>query len=913
MKSKSLRALALLAAVLLGGGWLQAGEIKGTITDAAGGALDGAKVALENVATGSVSTAATDKGGQYGFAPVAVGIYRISAALQGFSQDARTVTVASDTDSLQVNFTLSVGNLTTAVMVTATRSARDVLDVPLRAESLGEAMLQQANPTSTGEALVMAPGITPVANGPFQVRPRLRGLDSTRVLILVDGERLNNARTATDRAGVEVGLVDAFSIESIEVVSGAGSVLYGTDALSGTINILTTQPRFTDATRFTGGVGGYFSSNENGARGSGTVGVSNKRFALRVAGTLEDFDNYEAGGGDGVLEDTRSLYTGPCTLGDTTINPCLRQADTIDTNFPPFSFRAFPDPFNAPYVRTSVEIPRSSFEGNNINALGFVAPAEDHSLQLKYIRRRAENIGFPDFIPPIFFQGIVLPFSNLDKVSARYQIKNITPTFSALTATVYWQHQDRLLQNIDIPVQFPAPTAVRFFPINVFRLLINSSTEQDVKTWGFDLQNTFLLTPRNVLTAGFTVYQDRSEDTRTSSTQMTLLGCVALSPSCSATAIPTGGPRANVFTSPIALGPPTVTSPVRVPDASFRDFGVFVQDEWDITPKVKLVAGLRFDAYNVTADETPGYQVASLTTGAQPPINPDTLPSLSGDSVSREALTGNIGLVFKASEKVSVVAHYGRSYRHPNLEELLFSGPATIGNIVPNLTVDAEKGNNFDVGVKVRSGRFAGSFGYFHNRYDGFISTEIVARGCCGQPVTASGGTVSQAINFADVKIQGVEGDIDVPISAGSALVTIFANAAYNNGEILSGRNPLTGVDLAGTPQDNITPFKMIGGLRLSDKKSRYWVEYLFRHQKEVERVAEALTGSPFLIAQDIYGLNGFTIHRVGAGIDWTKPTYSIGLSVALENMSDKYYREQFQFAPARGRSFTVGLHVRKL
>ena len=79
----------------------------------------------------------------------------------------------------------------------------------------------------------MAPGVTPVGSGPFQVRPRLRGLDSTRVLVLVDGERLNNARTATDRAGVEVGLVDPTPFRQIEVLGGAGSVLYGTDALVG--------------------------------------------------------------------------------------------------------------------------------------------------------------------------------------------------------------------------------------------------------------------------------------------------------------------------------------------------------------------------------------------------------------------------------------------------------------------------------------------------------------------------------------------------------------------------------------------------------------------------------------------------------------------------------------------------------
>ena len=84
----------------------------------------------------------------------------------------------------------------------------DALLVPLRTDTVGRDEIQNLSPTSTGDALVSAPGITPVGGGPFGVRPRLRGLDSTRLLVLVDGERLNNARTATDRAGTEVGLVD---------------------------------------------------------------------------------------------------------------------------------------------------------------------------------------------------------------------------------------------------------------------------------------------------------------------------------------------------------------------------------------------------------------------------------------------------------------------------------------------------------------------------------------------------------------------------------------------------------------------------------------------------------------------------------------------------------------------------------
>jgi hemoglobin/transferrin/lactoferrin receptor protein len=885
-------------------GLAEPAEIRGSVTDAAGGALPAVSVALENVATGSETAVATDAGGRFSFSSVPVGIYRIAALVRGFSQEARTVSLASPEESLDVSFSLSVGGLTADVMVTATRSARDTLDVPMRAETIGSRDIRERAPASTGSAMVAVPGITPVGDGPFEVRPRLRGLDSTRVLVLVDGERLNNARTATDRAGVEVGLAEVDSVQGIEVVSGSGSVLYGTDALSGTINVITDQPQLGDRVHFTGGLSGFFSTNEDGRRGALSLGVAAPRFAVGVSGALEKFDDYVSGGSEGdVLEDTRPLFTGPCPVGATTRNPCLDQADTIDDNFG-FHFDAFPDPFNAPFVRATRVVPTSGFEGNNLNARALFALDDKQTVRVKYVRRHTEDVGFPDFEPPQFFQGIVLPFSNLDKVSGRYHVRNLSSRWSSLSATVYYQHQNRKLQNVNIPVQFPAPSPA-FFPISVFRLLINSTTEQDVGTWGFDVQNTFLLSPRNVLTAGFTVYRDHSEDDRASSTQMNLVGQVVLGPR---------GPAPVVLPSLVPLGPPTLTNPVRVPDASFRDVGVFAQDEWDLSSRFKLVAGVRYDGYRVASEATPGYQVASLVSGAQPPIDPATLPSLDGQDVSRSAFTGDAGLVFKLNGHVSLTAHVGRSYRHPNLEELFFSGPATIGNIVPNIQVEPEKGTNLDFGVKVRTGRVAGSFGYFNNKYDGFISTEIVAVGCCGLAPTNPNSTVSQAINFSDVRIQGIEGDVEAPFTVGRALVTVFANASWNHGEILSGENPLTGVDLAGTPQDNITPFKLASGVRLSDRAGRFWLEYSNRHQKEVERVAEGLIGSRFLIAQDLYGLNGFTVHRVGAGVEWRRADrYGVGLSLNLENLSNEFYREQFQFAPARGRSFTIGLHLRRL
>jgi hemoglobin/transferrin/lactoferrin receptor protein len=517
---------------------------------------------------------------------------------------------------------------------------------------------------------------------------------------------------------------------------------------------------------------------------------------------------------------------------------------------------------------------------------------DNQSLRVKYFHRETTDVGFPDFVPPQFFQGIILPHSDLDKVSARYEARAINSWFSNFSATAYYQKQDRLLRNVDIPVQFPAPAAT-FFPISIFRLVINSDTGQKVKTQGFDTQGRFQLSSKNVLTAGATYYQDDSADYRTSSTQLNLVGQVVLG---------ARGPAAVVFPSLLPLGPPTVSSPSRVPNATFADFGVFAQDEWDLSDKVRLVAGLRLDNYKVDTSATPGYNIDAVIAGATPAINPATLPNPSGDSLSRTAFTGDVGLVIRQSDRLSFIAHYGRSYRHPNLEELLFAGPATIGSIAPNITVGPEKGDNIDLGLKFRSTQVQGSFSYFNNKYSDFISTEITA-------LTASS-SVSQAINFADVRIQGVEGDLQGSWEQGPTIVSVFGNASYNKGEVLKGTNPLTNASIAGTPQDNITPLKALAGLRLSDKKDRFWGEYSVRYQKKVERVATTLKDSPFLIFQDLAALSGFTIHRIGVGYDWRKDQKTVGITVNVENLGNKFYREQFQFAPARGRSLTVGLRV---
>jgi hemoglobin/transferrin/lactoferrin receptor protein len=869
-----------LALVLLTATSLRAAEVSGTATDPSGAPVPAARVTLHNIATGAEISADADADGRFRFTDLPVGIYRVTVERDAFSEESRTIAIAEPGERLEVSFILRPGGLTTGVTVTATRTERDPLQVPLRTDSIGRTQVLERAPTSTGDALVLAPNVVPVGAGPFGVRPRLRGLASTRLLVLVDGERLNNARTATDRAGIEVGLIDPHAIQSLEVVSGAGSVLYGTDALAGTINILTVQPAFSDRLQVNYGFDGFFSSNETGRRGSATVGMSNRRVALQLVAGMERFDNYRAGG-DG-QEDTRGFYE----------SGRIRQGDTVDDAFG-FSLRAFPEPFNAPYVRTTNEVFRSGAEGSNLQLSGLVALTANQTLRVKYIRRHVENVGFPDFEPPIFFQRFWLPTNELDRISARYEARAVRPWLPNVRVTAYYQEQDRLVRN-EFPVQFPAPTAGRFFPINVFRLDIVSDTRQRVRTPGVDAQATFVPARNHLLTAGVTVYRDDSRDSRLTRTQQSLIGNVTMG---------ARGPVATVLPSPVALGGPSTSNPVRVPDSAFRNIGVFAQDEWDVNRYLRFVAGVRVDGYLVTTTATPGYDVSSIVTGARPALSAAALPNAGGDEIARRAFTGDIGVVVRPTDTVSLLAHYGRSYRHPNLEELLYAGPATVGAIAPNLLVGPERGHNVDVGVKTRTNRYAASLSYFNNSYDGFISTEGTA--------IVGNSPLYQAINFADVRIQGVEGDGELPIALRRGTLSLFGGFAWTHGTVLSGTHPLTGESLDGTPQDDITPFKTIVGARFTDASDRFWVEYGARIQPEVTRVATTLLDQPFLIPQDLLGLGGFTVQRLAWGVHLRRDEGRVGVTFAIENLGDTFYRDHFQFAPARGRSFTLALNVR--
>ena len=130
------------------------------------------------------------------------------------------------------------------VVVTATRTDNQILNTPVRVNLISPRQLASIPVQNIDEVLKYAPGIN--YNRPFGIFSTkaivmmrgLSGKEQGRVLVLLDGIPLNKS----DGGSVDWNLVDVSAVQKIEITKGAGSAVFGGNAMGGTINIITRKP-----------------------------------------------------------------------------------------------------------------------------------------------------------------------------------------------------------------------------------------------------------------------------------------------------------------------------------------------------------------------------------------------------------------------------------------------------------------------------------------------------------------------------------------------------------------------------------------------------------------------------------------------------------------------------------------------
>ena len=121
------------------------------------------------------------------------------------------------------------------VVVTATGTPHTLKNVPVQTEIISRKQIEQLGAASFEDILSQLSAGFDFNAGDMGSQMTLNGLGNNYILIMIDGKRLNG-----DNGGEnDLGRIDPHNIDHIEIVKGAGSALYGSDAIAGVVNIIT--------------------------------------------------------------------------------------------------------------------------------------------------------------------------------------------------------------------------------------------------------------------------------------------------------------------------------------------------------------------------------------------------------------------------------------------------------------------------------------------------------------------------------------------------------------------------------------------------------------------------------------------------------------------------------------------------
>ena len=147
--------------------------------------------------------------------------------------------------------------------------------------------LQNYSFTTPADALQRETGIFMSRDGIWATSVNIRGLSEQRLLFLVDEDRL---LTATDIAAA-LSTVDMNALERIEVIKGAGSVLYGTGAMGGVVNFVPERPSYTSFLESHGNVNSSYNSANQLWSNHAKVQLTNRQWYLSLNGSYRTAQN----------------------------------------------------------------------------------------------------------------------------------------------------------------------------------------------------------------------------------------------------------------------------------------------------------------------------------------------------------------------------------------------------------------------------------------------------------------------------------------------------------------------------------------------------------------------------------------------------------------------------------------------
>jgi len=233
------------------------GNLYGTVVNNENKPLLGVNVIIPNIERG----ASTNNQGVFIINHLPAGVYKVAVKYIGYKSETKNVKVEAG-KTVQIKFILTQTAIESEpVVVTGSPIATDPLNSPQDISYIGGREKIRLQSTSLGKTIETIPGIYNISAGSVAGKPVIRGQTGERIRVLIDGVAQEYQQYGERHAPN----IDPFNYDRVEIIKGAASLLYGSDALGGAINLIPYRFHIAanEKVEFNGAVTNAFHSNNN--------------------------------------------------------------------------------------------------------------------------------------------------------------------------------------------------------------------------------------------------------------------------------------------------------------------------------------------------------------------------------------------------------------------------------------------------------------------------------------------------------------------------------------------------------------------------------------------------------------------------------------------------------------------------
>ena len=262
-------------------------SIKDRVTDKTNNeALPFANVYLPEQNKGTL----TDKNGEFVLINLPKGELKIQFSYMGYKTIIKSI-IANNTETL-LNIEMESAVLQAEEVVISGGTYSTQHENAIKIELIKSKDIASIGTPTFTEAIASLPGVDMIAKGTGVAKPVIRGLSMTNILMLNNGVKMENFQFSENHPFI----IDEFGIDRIEIIKGPASLLYGSDAVGGVINVIKEKPAPTG--KILGDYNMQYHSNTQGVVNNLGIKGSSESFFWGLRGGIKSHTDYRDGNDD---------------------------------------------------------------------------------------------------------------------------------------------------------------------------------------------------------------------------------------------------------------------------------------------------------------------------------------------------------------------------------------------------------------------------------------------------------------------------------------------------------------------------------------------------------------------------------------------------------------------------------------